>query len=152
MKRQDYLTPNRISSDETLARIVLSPRDIDAVTGFPKNTFIGLRLNEDGVSFLRFDYLGKNGFLNCGFAREALYNRGRKKRMSFVGWMEGNAGTIKSLAPNTIELSVDDPGCHPEHVNVGFRMEGELVKGIVTDARILDLLDEIYHSLKYISI
>lgn len=72
--------------------------------------------------------------------------------MTFVGWMEGRACVIQSLAPDMIILTVDSPESHPEHVNVGFRLDGDIVKGIVTDARVLDVLDEIYHSLRYITL
>jgi hypothetical protein len=29
-------------------------------------------------------------------------------------------------------------------------MDGEVVKGIVTDAEVLDVIDELYHYLKYV--
>ena len=31
-------------------------------------------------------------------------------------------------------------------------MDGEVVKGIVTDAKVLDIIDELYHYLKYVKV
>ena len=89
------LVDDKIADEERLGRIVLSPRDIDSETGYPKENFITLRLNEDGISFLRIDYLGEEIFL---------------------------------------QKCKDD---------------GDVVRGIVTDALVLDLMDEIFHRLKY---
>ena len=89
-----------VSSDERLARIVLSPRDIDPVTNYPKDTFIGLRQDETGISFLRFDLMGEEAFRQSGIVRADLYNgKSKKKRYAFVGWMEGVACEIEALAP-----------------------------------------------------
>lgn len=44
------ITP--INGKEIIARIVLAPKDIDVVTGYPKDIFISLRANERGISFL----------------------------------------------------------------------------------------------------
>lgn len=153
MEQDKGLISDRVSDEELLARIVLAPKDIDAETGLPKDSFISLRDQEGGVSFLRFDYLGDKDFKERGFARERLYNDKRKvKKYSFVGWMQGLARDIKALAPNMIELTVDSPGISPEHVNVRFFKSGVLIKGIVTDAEVLDVLDNLYHALQYVKI
>ncbi len=47
---------DRVEKTERLSRIVLSPKDIDPVTGYPKDSFLSLRQDEEGVSFLRFDF------------------------------------------------------------------------------------------------
>ena len=43
MELSDHYNTNSVNSAERLARIVLSPRDIDPVTNYPKDTFVGLR-------------------------------------------------------------------------------------------------------------
>ena len=140
-----------VNSDERLARIVLSPRDIDPVTNYPKDTFIGLRQDETGISFLRFDLMGEETFRQSGIERADLYNgKSKRKRYAFAGWMEGVASEIEALAPGKIQITVNNPSERPEHVNVEFLMDGEVVKGLVTDARVLDVIDELYHYLKYV--
>ena len=140
-----------VNSCERLARIVLSPRDIDPMTNYPKDTFIGLRQDETGISFLRFDLMGEEAFRQSGMLRATLYNgKSKKKRYAFAGWMEGIASEIEALAPGKIQITVNNPSERPEHVNVEFLMDGEVVKGLVTDARVLDVIDELYHYLKYV--
>ena len=143
------LSPTKVSLSERLARIVLSPRDLDAVTGQPKDSFISLREGETGISFLRFDWMGETAFLQSGHLRADLYNKSRKKqRYSFVGWMQGTAEDIIGLSPETITIVVDE--ARPEHVNVCFLKEDDFVRGKVTDARFLDLMDDLYHILEYV--
>lgn len=102
--------PESVNDKEKLSRIVLSPRDIDPVTNYPKDTFISLRQGEEGISFLRFDYMGEQQFMESGHQRAALYNgNNKKKKYSFVGWMEGIAEEIKALAPNKIHINVNEP-------------------------------------------
>ena len=149
--RNNTLSQSEVSLSERLARIVLSPRDLDAVTGRPKDSFISLREGETGISFLRIDWMGEVAFLESGHLRANLYNKGsRKQRYSFVGWMQGVVKDIVGLSPETITIEVDE--ARPEHVNVSFLKEGDLVRGKVTDARILDLMDDLYHSLEYIKL
>ncbi len=143
--------PESVNDKEKLSRIVLSPRDIDPVTNYPKDTFISLRQGEEGISFLRFDYMGEQQFMESGHQRAALYNgNNKKKKYSFVGWMEGIAEEIKALAPNKIHINVNEPDKRPEHVNIEFHKKGDIVKGIVVDAEILDIIDELFHYLKYV--
>lgn len=142
-----------VNHEEKLARIVLSPRDIDPITNYPKDSFISLRKEERGVSFLRLDMMGRAGFVKSGLDRESFYNKNqKKKRFSFVGWMEGFAKEIKSLAPEMIYFEINDSENNPEHVNVTFRKDGDIVKGIVTDAKVLDIMDELFHLLKYVTL
>lgn len=144
---------DKVDESELLARIVLDPKDIDKETGYPKESFISLRNEEEGISFLRFDYLGEDDFQTHAIDRESFYNKNkRKKKYTFVGWMQGVAQNIKALAPDVIELTVDNPQTNPEHVNVRFHKNNQLIKGIVTDAEILDILDELYHLLKYVKV
>jgi hypothetical protein len=153
MEFSDHYKADCVNSSERLARIVLSPRDLDPVTNYPKDTFIGLRQDETGISFLRFDLMGEEAFRRSGIERAALYNgKSKKKHYAFAGWMEGVASEIKALAPGEIQITVNSPSERPEHVNVEFLMDGEVVKGIVTDARVLDVIDELYHYLKYVKV
>lgn len=78
-----------VSADEKLARIILYPRDIDAITGLPKESFITLRSGESGISFLRFDYMGEEAFRKSGETRASFYNKGLKKTQVFVRRMDG---------------------------------------------------------------
>ena len=150
MEQETKLQSDIVCDGEILARIALAPRDIDSDTGLPKDSFISLRNEEGGISFLRFDYLGYDEFLAKGLEREFKYNSKKKqKKYSFVGWMEGVAKDIKTLAPDIIEFTIDKPEESPEHVNVRFYKGGNLIKGIVTDAEILSLLDDLYHTLIY---
>ena len=150
MELPDHYNADSINSCERLARIVLSPRDIDPVTNYPRETFIGLRQDETGISFLRFDLMGEDAFRQSGIERAELYNKNsKKKRYTFVGWMEGIAGEIEALSPDRIVITVNEPAVRPEHVNVEFMKDGDVVKGIVTDAEVMDIIDELYHYLKY---
>ena len=151
MELSNHYNADSVNSSERLARIVLSPRDIDPVTNYPKDTFIGLRQDETCISFLRFDLMGEDAFRQSGIVRADLYNgKSKKKRYAFVGWMEGVACEIESLSPGKIQITVNNPSERPEHVNVEFLLDGEVVKGIVTDAKVLDMIDELYHYLKYV--
>ncbi len=150
MEKSVLYLKNEVGKDERLARIVLSPRDIDPITNYPKESFITLRNQEGGISFLRFDYLGEDLFRSKGKERATFFNRNLKKsKYTFAGWMEGKVNEIISLSPNVITIEIDDPENQPEHVNIGFKYQGEVVKGIVTNAVILDILDELFHILKY---
>ena len=51
MELSNNYNTDSVNSDERLARIVLSPRDIDPMTNYPKDTFVGLRQDETGISF-----------------------------------------------------------------------------------------------------
>lgn len=147
--KNNYLA-NSVNGDEKLSRIVLSPKDIDPISNYPKDTFIGLRQDEEGISFLRFDFMGKQWFIESGLQRAAMYNgNSKKKKYSFVGWMEGIAKEIENLSPGKILINVNDPDHRPEHVNIEFLKKGDIVRGIVTDAEILDIIDELFHYLKY---
>ena len=148
MEQATKLQSDKVCEEEVLARIALAPRDIDSETGLPKDSFISLRNEEGGISFLRFDYLGYDEFVTRGLERESKYNR-KQKKYAFVGWMEGVAKDIKALAPDIIEFTIDKPDESPEHVNVRFYKAGNLIKGIVTDAEILSLLDDLYRTLIY---
>lgn len=149
----ENLSSEYVKGNEKLSRIVLSPRDIDPLTHNPKESFIGLRQDEEGISFLRFDFMGETQFRQSGLSRAAIYNgNSKKKHYTFVGWMEGIADEIIALSPNMIYINVNDPKNRPEHVNIGFRKSGNIIKGIVTDAEILDIIDDLYHYLKYIQI
>lgn len=153
MEQSKQYFSNQVQSGEKLARIVLSPKDIDPVTDYPKDTFIGLRQDENGISFLRFDFMGKDRFIECGLQRAALYNgNSKKKKYSFAGWMEGKCGEIATLFHGKVRINVNEPDKRPEHVNIEFLKNGNIIKGIVTDAEILDIIDDLFHYLKYVKI
>ena len=144
---------DRVEKTERLSRIVLSPKDIDPVTGYPKDSFLSLRQDEEGVSFLRFDFMGEDAFFKCGHQRAALYNgNSKKKKYTFAGWMEGIAEEIEALFPGRIAIKVNAPDTRPEHVNIVFLKNGDIVKGIVTDAEILDIIDEVFQYLRYVRV
>ena len=151
IEQKSSLLVDQVSPNEVLARIVLSPKDIDSVTKRPKDSFITLRNDENGVSFLRYDYMGAVAFHQSCVDRVALYNKNLKKpKYALAGWMEGIAGDILAIAPGKIDIVVSSPKERPEHVNVCFKKDGVAVKGIVTDAEVLDLMDELFHSLRYV--
>lgn len=142
---------NQVNESERLARIVLSPKDIDPVTNYPKDSFLSLRQDEQGISFLRFDFIGEDAFKKSGLQRAELYNgSSKKKKYTFAGWMEGVAEEIVALSPGKILINVNDPDKRPEHINVEFIKNGDIVKGIVTDAEVLDIIDDLFHYLKYV--
>ena len=66
--------------------------------------------------------------------------------------MEGIAGEIEALSPGRIAITVNKPAERSEHVNVEFLKDGDVVRGIVTDAEIMDVIDELYHYLIYFKI
>ena len=153
MEQKKNYAVDIVNLDEKLARIVLYPRDIDPETNYPKDSFISLRREEEGISFLRFDYMGEGAFRKSGRARETQYNKNQKKaKYKFVGWMEGSAGDILAVAPDMISFDINGGQGRPEHVNVVFKKDGDIVKGIVTDAQIIDVMDELFHTLKYVTI
>ena len=142
-----------IGQEEDLARIVLAPRDIDPQTGYPKDSFISLRADERGISFLRLQWMGKEAFIDRGFCRAEHYNRNQKKKQyEFAGWMEATVKDIQSLAPKIIKLVIDDPELAPEHVCIEFHKNDDVVKGIVTDAEVQDIMDDLFHLLKYVQL
>ena len=52
MKHNAAYKDEKVDESERFGRIVLTPRDIDPVTNYPKDSFIGLRHGESGISFL----------------------------------------------------------------------------------------------------
>ena len=56
----------------------------------------------------------------------------------------------KADCERLIQITVNNPSERPEHVNVEFLVDGEVMKGIVTDAKVLDVIDELFHYLKYV--
>ena len=153
MKTTKTVGKTFVDDNERVARIVLSPRDIDECTGAPKANFISLRNNETGISFLRLDYMGEGAFMTRGFERADNYNKHSKKiQYEFVGWMEGLVSDIKALAPEIITITIDNPKENPEHICVEFHFQGDIVKGIVTNAVIMDIMDDLYHLLKFVII
>lgn len=100
---------------------------------------------------LRKQWMGDEAFLSRGKRRAEQYSQGKKnKRQEFVGWMEGQVQQIQAIAPDIIRFSIDEPVDSPEHVTIEFHKRGGTVRGIVTDAEILDIMDELFHLLKYV--
>lgn len=87
--------------------------------------------------------MGEEVFRQRGLHRADIYNgKNKKKRYAFAGWMEGVAKEIEALAPGRIAVVVDNPARSPEHVNVEFLKEGDVMRGLVTDAEVLDIIDD----------
>lgn len=63
--------------------------------------------------------------------------------------METTVRDIVSVDSDRIFTDIPDPINAPEHLLIKFRTDGDVVRGIVTDALVLDLMDEIFHRLKY---
>ncbi len=144
------LGDDTLCNEERIVRLVLSPNDVDEETGLPLQAFISLRKNEKGISFLRLDLIGKDAVIANGKDREAKFNFNHEEKNTFVGWLQGIVGDIRAIDPQVIRIVVNNLEKKPEHAEIRFHKDGELVRGIVTDAQILDILDEIYHTLEYV--
>lgn len=146
------LSNDALCNAERIVRLVLSPNDVDEETRLPLQAFISLRPNEKGISFLRLDLIGKDAVIAIGKDREAKFNLNAEEKNTFVGWLQGVVGDLQAINPQVIQIVVNNPEKKPEHAEIRFCKDGELVKGIVTDAYILDILDEVYHTLEYVTV
>jgi len=136
-----------VNEDEKIIRYILTPKHIDPDTDGLVENFVTLRQDEDGVSCIRFDYIG--GEKNCiadGNKFANVFNKPKKngqlpkKLQSLYGWASWNAKQILDLDRDVISFSVDSS--RPCHVLVQFAIDGEVKKGLVKDAKILDLFEQ----------
>lgn len=152
------LSSECVAPEECIVRFILYPKHWDVEEDQLKPNFIHLRANEPGISFVRFDFLGgKEGTVEKGNEYAEQINRcKRKKNKPFTeerlkGWGVCLAQEIINLDPKVISLLVERPYDAPHHVCIQFTLDGELVKGIVKDAYILELFETIEESiLKYV--
>lgn len=131
---QEFPVSLDIENEELLARWVFSPRNMDPYTGKLKDNFIFLRQGEKGISFYRYDKAG----------REATIEAGLKfcKEDKLVALALATAGVIRNIDLEHISVLVSNPH-HPLHVEIRFKIDGVLMKGIIHDAYVMDLLDQI---------
>ena len=131
---QEFPVSLDIENEELLARWVFSPRNIDPYTGKLKDNFIFLRQGEKGISCYRYDKAG----------REATIKAGLKfcKEDELVALALATAGDIRGIDLEHIQVLVSNP-LHPLHVEIRFTIEGALMKGIIHDAYVMDLLVQI---------
>ena len=131
---QEFPVSLDIENEELLARWVFSPRNIDPYTGQLKDNFIFLRQGEKGISCYRCDKAG----------REATIKAGLKfcKEDKLVALALATAGVIRNIDLEHISVLVSNPH-HPLHVEIRFKIDGVLMKGIIHDAYVMDLLDQI---------
>ena len=146
---ENQLTNTNVSPQETIVRLIISPKNLEA-DGSLKPSFITLRKDEEGISFLRYDLIGRDEIINRGNARANMYAKPNKPQKLY-GWAEAIAETIQAISPETIVLKIDDPTNSPEHVTICFKTEtGELTHGIITDIRFLYLFEKIRQVLKVV--
>ena len=123
-----------IADEEILARWVFSPRNIDPYTKKLKDNFIFLRKNEKGISCYRYTLAGEDVTIEAG-----CHFRGSDKLFALA---LAQAGNIRAIDKEHIEVIVNNPD-KPLHAEIRFNLGGELMKGIICDAYILDLFDQI---------
>lgn len=145
--------------EERIVRFILKPKNINP-DGSMKEGFIKLRNEEPGVSCVRFDYLGgEDATIAMGNSFAEIFNNPRNgkpipphKLQKLHGWGQCTAQEIIALDPAVIELIVDNPAERPYHVCISFREDGEIVKGEVKNAYILDLFQKIEDTFEYVFI
>lgn len=143
--------------EERIVRFILKPKNINA-DGSLKEGFVKLRNEEPGVSCVRYDFLGgEDATIANGKAFAENYNKPRngkpippQRMQKLHGWGQCTAQEIIDLDPEVIELIVDHPEERPYHVCISFRVNGEIVKGEVKNAYILDLFQKIEDTFEYI--
>jgi len=140
------LLRTEVSDHENIIRLILSPKNIEE-DGTLKPSFITLRKDEEGISFLRLDFMGRESVIEKGNARANMYSKPSKKQKLY-GWAKAIAKEITDIAPETISLKIDEPDIAPEHVTICFSISDKTIKGIVTDIRILHIFEKIRRILK----
>lgn len=142
---------------ERIVRFILKPKNINT-DGSLKEGFVKLRNEEPGVSCVRYDFLGgKEATKANGKAFAELFNKPKngkpippQRLQKLHGWGQCTAQDIIALDPEVIELIVDNPEERPYHVCICFRVDGEIVKGEVKNAYILDLFQKIEDTFEYV--
>lgn len=147
-----------VKSEERIVRFILFPKDWDGDTNELAEGFVTLRLNEKGVSCVRYDYLGgENATIKEGQTYSTSVNnrksqKAQKNNISFepeqlIGWGHCTAQQIIGIDPDIIKLEVD--AGRPCHVTITFNKDGDTIKGIVKDAYILELFEKIQDEFEY---
>lgn len=147
----------QVLPEERIVRFILKPKNINA-DGSLKEGFVKLRNEEPGVSCVRYDFLGgKEATIANGKAFAEIFNKPKngkpippQRLQKLHGWGQCTALDIIALDPEVIELIVDNPEERPYHVCISFRVDGEIVKGEVKSAYILDLFQKIEDTFEYI--
>lgn len=143
-----------ISSDERIARFILKPKDWDMDDDVLAANFVHLREGESGVSCVRYDYLGgEASVFQHGITHAVRVTRGMQKSnpnasvQQLAGWGYCTVEDIIALDPEVISFDVD--GKKPYHICINFCSDGEIVKGLVKDAYILELFEMIEDTFEY---
>lgn len=143
-----------IDGEERIARFILKPRDWDMDDDVLAANFVSLRDGEDGVSCVRYDYLGgETGVIQHGTEHAMRVTRGTQKDkpdapiQQLVGWGHCTVDEIIALDPKVISFQVD--GKKPYHICITFSTDGKIVEGMVKDAYILELFELIEDTFEY---
>ena len=126
-----------ITDDEHLARYVFSPRHIDPLTHQLKANFIFLRPGENDISFVRYDKAGHEYVVTKG--NTLLRNQ------SLYALALGLTGDLRGIS-KSITITADNEN-NPLHASLRIIKDGGAVKGIVTDAYVQDLFEQILEQL-----
>lgn len=148
---------DNVGSDEKIVRFILYPRDWNVDMDELADGFVKLKGGEEGVSCVRHDYLGgQDATRERGesFAK-IVTDRKRKKNpkadeQKLKGWAHCTAQQIIDIDPDVIYLSIENPEKEPQHVEIRFKKDGGVVKGLVKDAYILELFDKIESTFDYL--
>ena len=131
-----------ITDDERLARCVFSPRHIDPITHTLRANFIFLRQGENDISFIRYDKAGHSEVVEWG--------SNLMKRQSLYALAVGITGELRQIS-NDITITADNIN-NPLHACLRIIRDGAAVKGIVTDAYVQDLFEQILEHLNIVAI
>ncbi len=127
-----------ISDEELIARCVFSPRNINPKTGKLKNNFMFLREGEQDISFVRYSKLGHEGTL--------VYGNSIMRNQLLYAFAIGLTGDLRSIS-EMIRITADNPS-NPFHASLRILKDGDFIQGIVTNALVLDLFDQILDHLE----
>ena len=148
---------DKVNNDEKIVRFILYPLHWNTDTNELAEGFVKLKEDEKGISCVRYDYLGgEDATKECGdcFA-QIVTNKKRGKNpnadeQKLKGWARCTAQQIIDIDPDVIFLSIENPEKNPHHVEIRFQNGGDVVKGIVKDAYILELFDKIESTFNYV--
>ncbi len=127
-----------IADEELIARCVFSPRNINSKTGKLRNNFMFLREGEQDISFLRYSKLGHEGSVR--------YGNSIMRNQLLYAFAVGLTGDLRSVS-EAIHILAENPE-NPYHASLKIMVDGEYVHGIVTNAMVLDLFDQILEHLE----
>lgn len=148
---------DKVNSDEKIVRFILYPRDWNADLNELADGFVKLKGGEKGVSCVRHDYLGgQDATREYGESFAKIVTDRKKEKnpkadeQKLKGWAHCTAQQIIDIDPDVIYLSIENPEKEPQHVEIRFQKDGDVVKGIVKDAYILELFDKIESTFNYV--